>query len=72
MAKDELVVGESRDIVPKHDPVIPSKLADMANVGGTAGHDGLRCLTVGHIDIIAGARSDQSLKLDTVILKGFG
>ena len=67
MSKYQLVIWKRRDIVPKHYPVVPCEFAYVANVSGTAGHDGLWHFAIGHINVIARVRADQSFKLDTMI-----
>ena len=52
-SKDEFGIGVSRGVIPEHDPVIPSKLADVADVSSTTSHYGLRHFAIGHIDVIA-------------------
>jgi hypothetical protein len=53
-SKDEFGLGVGRGITPEHNPVIPSKLTDVADVSRTSNHDGLWHFAIGHIDVIAG------------------
>ena len=50
------IIQDGREVIPEHYPVVPAKLADVADVGGTASHDGLRDFSPCHIDLVAGAR----------------
>ncbi len=43
----------------------------MADVSGQTGHDGLRHLAGGHIDVVASAGPHKSFKLEAVIPQGF-
>jgi hypothetical protein len=61
------VIGEAGGIITKHDPVIPAKFADMADVSSVAGHNGLGGLTVGLINVIDSARTDISFQFDAVV-----
>ncbi len=44
MTKDHGLIGECRDTVAEHDPVIPAELTNLADVGGVAGHNSFLCV----------------------------
>ena len=49
-AKDVSVIWKCGDSVPKHDPVIPARLADVADVGYATEHDSLGHLVNGEVN----------------------
>ena len=66
-AQDQFVIRIRRDVIPVHYPVVPTKFSNMADVSGGTGHDGLRHLACGHINVIARARAHKSFKLEAVV-----
>ncbi len=69
--KDHCLVRECRDAVAKHDPVIPAELTNLADVGGVAGHDGLRYPPLCREDITSSVGPDESGKLKAVVPEQF-
>ena len=51
-AKGQFVIRVCRDIVAEHYPIIPGEFAYMADVGRLSGHDCLRGLAGGLIDVV--------------------
>jgi hypothetical protein len=56
-------------IVTEHNPVIPAKYTDMADVSSIAGHNGLGGLATGIVNVIDCARMDISLQFNAMIPK---
>ena len=50
------IIREGREVILEHYLVIPAKLADVADVGSAAGHDGFWDFSSCHVDLVAGAR----------------
>ena len=55
------------DTLPSH----TNQFSDVADVSGRTGHDGLRHLAGGHIDVVASAGPHKSFKLQAVSPQGF-
>jgi hypothetical protein len=70
-AEDQFVIWIKQDIIPVHYPIIPTKFSNVADVSGRTGHDGLRHLAGGHINVIACARMHKSFELKAVVPQGF-
>ncbi len=66
-AQDEFGVRVGWGVISEHNPVIPTKLPDVADISHTASHNGLGYLAIGHIDVIAGGRADEHFQLNAVI-----
>ena len=66
-AQDQFVIRIRRDTIPVHYPIVPTKFSNMADVSGCTGHDGLRHLARGHINVIACARAHKSFELEAVV-----
>ena len=66
-AQDQFVIWIRRDVIPVHYPIVPTKFSNMADVSGGTGHDGLRHLARGHVNVIARARAHKSFKLEAVV-----
>ena len=71
-AEGQFVIGEGRGVVTEHYLVIPTKLANVADVGRVTGHDSLWHFAIGHIDVIAGRGAHKCLQLNAVVPKGLG
>ena len=52
----QAVIREGGEVILEHYPVIPTELANMADVGGASSHDGLGDLSPSHKNIIACAQ----------------
>ncbi len=72
MPQDKLVTRVGGFVVTKHNPVVPAKLSDVADVSGITSHNGLRHLASGRIDVIACARADICLKFKAMVPQGLG
>jgi hypothetical protein len=70
--KDELVIRERGFVISKHNPVIPVKLSNVADVSGIPSHNHLRHLASSHVNVIACARADICLQLKAVVPQAFG
>ena len=72
-AKGQFVIRESDYVycVKEHNPVIPSKLANLTDVSSPPFHDGFWDLPAHGIDVICGVRANQALGLNAVVPKAF-
>jgi hypothetical protein len=70
VTKGHFVVWKGRAIATEHNPVIPAKFTDMADISSVAGHNGLWGLTMGLIDVIYCARMNISFSFNAVVPKG--
>ena len=71
-SEGQFVVRVSRDVVSEHYPVKPGKFSYVADICGIAGHNCLRHLACGHIDVIARTRAHKSFKLKAVVPQRLG
>ncbi len=68
LAEGHFVVRVSWDIVLEHNLVEPGKFSNMADIGGIAGHNCLRHLVGGHVNVVARTRAHKSFKLEGNII----
>ncbi len=59
--KDKLVIEKGGLAITEHNPVVPTKLSNMADVGFIPCHNCLMHLASCHINVIACARADICL-----------
>ena len=69
-AQGQSVIQLREDVVPKHYPVISSKLSYVADVDSHPRHNGLRDLSFGHINVIAHVRAHKSIQLKAMVPEG--
>jgi hypothetical protein len=67
MAQYQFVVTVRGFVVTKHNPVVPAKLSNVADVGGITSHNGLGHLASGHLAVITRARADICLKFKAMV-----
>ncbi len=67
-----VVIGECHWLITKHDPVIESKFAELANVGRLAQHHCFWNFPLQDEDIMCSVGTNVGLELDGIRPKGFG
>ena len=55
------------DFVPEHNPVKLGEFSNVADLSGVAGHQGLRNLACGHVNVIACTGAHKSFELKAVV-----
>ena len=65
LAKKKLGIGEAGVLITEHHPVIPRKLAYVADVSSVPFHKGLRNFALQLINVVGSTRPNSSFKLKT-------